>query len=238
MRFFLLSHPPYKTDQELARRNPVELTSDYHVPSVVCDKCGIWASTTTLRVPLPSTRKEFLGLRYLPVDEWKRSRARWARVLGVDPAEINPGATLGPPAGRCRSSIREDVVHPFFGVTWVAPRVRKAITTAKLTGVTFAPVRLSPPRSGARLAELVVHGRAWRQITTRGRPRECKLCGRRDFYSWRDLRVDESRWDGSDFATLDGNPCMVVVTERAAEVFARHQFSNIVVEPITRRSRR
>lgn len=233
MRFFKLTHPEYANDRESVRRNPVTLVRTHYIPSIVCSVCGVWASSVRLRMPLSSkVASEFQGIRFLSAKDWMQARSRWARLLKVEAERIEPGAVLGPPAGRCSSKIREDVVHPFPGMIWVATRVRKVIEAAKLTGVTFANVRLSPTSCRVPLSELVVHGRAWRRVSPPGKIRYCKICGHSDFRSPKRLAVDEARWDGSDFLELDHNPNIVVVTERVAEIVQSNNFTNIVVTPI------
>jgi hypothetical protein len=62
--------------------------------------------------------------------------------------------------------------------------------------------------------------------------RLCEQCERRGFPSPRNLLVDQARWDGSDFVFLDGNPNIVVVTERVAEVVTSKRFTNLVATPL------
>ena len=188
-------------------------------------------------MPLPSPSEEFNDVRFLPVAEWMKARDGWAAQLGVDPDLVKPGAVLGMPSATCKTPITEDVVHPFPGQIWVAQPVRDALTAAGLTGVSFAPVQLSPECGRVAFWELVVHGRAWRPasnwrpVVTEESLRLCDICGRRGFPSPDFLAVDEARWDGSDFLNLDLNPNITVVTERAAAVFTANGFSNVALEP-------
>lgn len=101
-----------------------------------------------------------------------------------------------------------------------------------LTGVSFANVQLTGA-CDVQLAELVIHGRAWRRGSTSESLQLCHVCGRTGFPNPRDLSVDEARWDGSDFITVDGNPNIVIVTKRVALVLESHGFSNVAAEPIT-----
>ena len=232
MHFFKLTHPRYASDREADRRNPVTPTASHRIPGISCNVCGPWSSSGRLRVPLPPQADEFVGVTFLSVVDWMNSRDRWASLLGVDSEMIEPGAKLGPPSGSCTAAVAEDVVHPIPGEIWVAARVRDALAATGLTGVSFAAVQLPPGCGKADLSELVVRGRAWRHGSTEESLRLCELCGRRGFLSPRNLAVDEARWDGSDFVFLDGNPNIVVVTERVAEVFNAHDFTNVVAEPI------
>ena len=233
MRFFKLTHPRYASDGEADRRNPVTSTTTHRIPGISCDVCGAWSSSSRLRVPLPAEADEFVGVAFLSVVSWIDRRCRWASLLGVEPGLIEPGARLGPPSGARLAGVVEDVVHPIPGAIWVAARVREALERRGLIGVSFAAVQLSPEGGQAELWELVVHGRAWRHGSTEESLRLCEICGRRGFPSPTNLVVDEARWDGSDFVFLDGNPNIVVVTERVAEVLNAHDFTNVVVERIT-----
>ena len=137
--------------------------------------------------------------------------------------------------GTCSAPILEDVVHPMPGEIWVVSRVCEALVAAGVSGVSFAPVQLSWQCAGANLRELVVHGRAWRVGSTEDTLRLCDLCGRTGFPSPGHLVVDETRWDGADFVHLDGNPNIIVVTERVAAVVESNGFSNLAVVAIPQR---
>jgi hypothetical protein len=232
MQFFKLTHPRYAEDGEADRRNPVTSTATHRVPGVSCDVCGPWSSSRRLRIALPPGLDQFAGGTFLPATDWMDARDRWAALLDVDSNLVEPGARLGPPSGTCTKAVTEDAVHPTPGEIWVTSRVRGALTAAGLTGVSFATVRLSPGCSEGTLAELVVHGTAWRRGSSEETLRLCAQCGRRGFPSPHQLQVDESRWDGSDFLFLDGNPNIVVVTERVAEVVASSGFRNLVAIPL------
>jgi hypothetical protein len=156
----------------------------------------------------------------------------WAAFIGIHADEIEPGAKLGPPIGICTSKIFEEVVHPIPGEIWVADNVRKMLAMANLTGISFSTVRLPSECSDVTFAELIIHGRAWRKGSTIESTRICNICGRRGFPSPKNLTVDKSRWDGSDFFYLDHNPNIIVVTEHVAKVFNASHFSNIIVSPI------
>lgn len=232
MQFFKLTHPRYADDEEADRRNPVTSTAVYRIPGMLCEVCGRWASSHRIRVALPSRLDEFVGVTFLPVTDWRKARDRWAMLLGVEPASVEPGAEVGPPMGTCTAEITEDAVHPVPGEIWVSSLVRDALAGGGLTGVSFATVALSSSCGAQSLVELVVHGRAWRHGSSEETLRLCDNCERRGFPLPRDLRVDEARWDGSDFVFLDGNPNIVVVTERVAEVVSSKAFSNLVAVPV------
>jgi len=228
MSFFKLTHPPYKTDQEFNRRNPVIETSYGHIPGIVCPVCGVWLSSDRLRVSWSARVEKVARTNYQAPDEWSRSRTTWARLLRVEPEVVTPGATLGPPSGRCTAAIEEEVVHPFPGLVWITRRVRNVFTRAKLTGLSFAKVQLQPKRWQRDVWELVVRGRAWRKGSTAKTLRACNVCGRMKFPSPTKLDVDVRRWDRSDFFHVDHNPNIVLVTERVASVIEEHGFTNLV----------
>lgn len=208
-------------------------TAAHRIPGISCDLCGPWASSHRLRVALPSQLDEFVGVTFLPVTDWRRARDRWAMLLGIDPSRVEPGAKLGPPSGTCTSPVSEDAVHPIPGEIWVTSRVRGAIAAAGLTGVSFAPVRLPSECAKESLVELVVHGRAWRQGSSEETLLLCQQCGRRGFRTPHHLLVDEARWDGSDFVLLDGNPNIIVVTERVAELVTSQRITNLFAVPVS-----
>jgi hypothetical protein len=233
MKFYRLTHPRYDTDREFARRNPVTSSTSHSLPGMTCEVCGPWSSSDRLRVDVPPDADDFTQIRFLPVAEWIKARDGWAKMLDVAIERITPGAEFGPPTGTCSSPIREDVIHPTPGEIWVAARVRDALVEAGLTGVSFAEVQLPPKCGASAFYELVVHGRAWRQGSTEAGLRLCDVCGRRGFPSPKNLVVNEARWDGSDFVFLDGNPNIVVVSERVAAVLNANDFTNVLVEPLS-----
>ncbi len=206
-------------------------TATHRIPGITCNVCGPWSSSSRLRVPLPSQADEFVGVTFLRVADWMNARERWADLLDIERSCVEPGATLGPPSGTCSAGIAEDVVHPMPGLVWVAPRVRNALASAGLTGMSFSDVRLSSECEAPDLSELVVHGRAYRQGSTEESLRLCEICGRRGFPLPKKLAVDEARWDGSDFVCPDSNPNIVLVSERVVDVFDANDFTNVVLEP-------
>lgn len=229
MQFYKLTHPTYITDDQFEFRNPVSTASQLRLPGIECPVCGRWASSNRLRVGVPAGAQPFGPQEFVTPAQWMLGREGWARLLGVSADELAPRAEVGPPMGQCTSEIAEDVVHPMPGIVWVRRSVREAMNP--LTGVSFADVQLDG-ECDAHLAELVIHGRAWRRGSTTESLQLCHVCGRTGFPNPRDLSVDEARWDGSDFITVDDNPNIVIVTERVALVLDAHRFSNVAVEPI------
>ena len=234
MQFFDLTHPRYVDDRELAMQNPIIMTADHHIPGIACASCGLWSSSARIRRRLPAKSTEFAGMTFLPASDWMRTRPRWARVLKIDENAIQPGAVLGPPTGTCRAPVRNDFVHPRPGVVWCNRRARDTLAKARLSGVSFAAVRITSARVQPHLYELVVQGHAWRVGSSPKKIRACNICGRTRFPRPSTLAVDESRWDGGDIFHVDNNPNIVVVTERVHKVLAHGRFTNVLARPISR----
>lgn len=232
MRFYELTHPEYATDHDADSRNPVISIATYHIPGILCDVCGQWSSSNRVRVEPRSNVEEFEGMRFLPAEDWRRRRDTWARILNTDVESIVPGATLGPPMGVCTSAICEDAVHPMPGEVWVGTRARGVLVAAKFTGVSYTRVQLTSECGEVDLWELVVHGRAWRTGSTPESLQLCSTCGRSGFPSPMNMSVDEARWDGSDFVILDGNPNIIIVTERVRDTLKANHLTNLVAIPI------
>lgn len=240
MLWYVLSHPEYESDQEAWRNNPVRLESRYQLPSVNCDRCGIWASSERIIVssPEPGWSEDYRGFSFLDMDRWRQRVPDWASMLGVDEDRIKPGAVFGNAEGEVSGRITNDVVHPFPGVLWLKEAVRDAIMSAGCAGVSFEPVTLRPKNK--RVAELVhpalweavVHGEAARSGIAPGSELLCDRCGRTGFPSPGNLTPDEDHWDGSDFVHLDGNPNIVVVTDKVRRVLEARSFSNIRLDPV------
>lgn len=230
MKIYRLTHPSYYDDWDFMRRNPIESIYTHRVPGIDCEVCGRWAYSKRLRIPLPAESKEFEKIRFLPVAEWRACLDRWSKLLGIPADELEP-STIGPPVGKCKRRIVEDVVHAGIGQIWIRERVRDAFLSAGLSGVSFAKVMLNA-KCGVDLWEIVVHGRAWRKGSTPEKALLCEICGRRGFPSPNCLAVDETRWDGSDFFNVDFNENITLVTERVAEVIAANRFTNVATVPI------
>ena len=81
--------------------------------------------------------------------------------------------------------------------------------------------------------ELVVTGTAWREEQNEKTIRECDLCGRTQFPEPNNLRVDESRWDGSDFFHVNMNKNIVIVTQRVCDALEELGASNYDCRLIT-----
>jgi hypothetical protein len=178
VQFFKLTHPTYITDDQFEFRNPVSTASQLQLPGIECPICGRWASSNRLRVGVPAGAQPFGAEEFVTPAQWMLGREGWARLLGVSADELAPGAEVGPPIGQCTSGIAADVVHPMPGIIWVRQSVREALD--HLAGVSFADVQLSG-ECDVHLAELVVHGRAWRRGSTTESLLLCHVCGRTGF---------------------------------------------------------
>lgn len=242
MQFFDLTHPRYSSDAEADRLNPARPLVDWHIPSIICDECGRWAASDRLRVPLQpvASSQAFRRITFLPTGEWFQRRSEWARLLGVPQERITPGAELGLPKAEVQSSEMADFVHPSPGQIWVREKVMLVLDSAGLVGADLVPVQSSwarrsdPNGTPPRLWEIVVTGSAWRQNSDEQSIAVCNVCGRTVFPNASQLQVDETRWDGSDFFHVDGNPNIVLVTERVRDLLDDGRLSNYQCVPASK----
>jgi hypothetical protein len=256
-QFFKLTYPPAEDDFEFARLNPAWIDPDPSIPAIpalICVNCGRWTGSGVLRIPLPSEDDlgEFKNYPVLKREDWFRERPGWAQLLGIDASRIEPGDEIGPPRGLLKGIPNLDFIHPFPGRLWVRSRVMEKLKEARCTGVEYAKVefvyRETDPKSFcdgvdidygpidmARLPdywELVVTGTAWREGQSEETILLCALCGREGFPSPERMKVDESRWDGSDFFTVDRNPNIVLVTERVCNALSDLGAANYFCKPL------
>lgn len=107
-----------------------------------------------------------------------------------------------------------------------------SLQAENLTGVRFMKVDLKIQKKGLSnqkpisLWELIITGKAWRQGYHLEDEIVCKCCKRTNFPEPSNLKVDISRWDGSDFFNIDLNPNIIIVTERVYRVLEKHKFTN------------
>lgn len=251
--FFRLTHPPYEDDFQDEKLNPVWITSPYNIPGIVCPVCGPMGFSSRLRIPLPpqDILREFSGMQHLPLTQWMVDQSRWAEMLNVRPDQITPGASIGPPCGLLKGMPTADVLHP-SGELWVRTHVMNKLKEINCTGVEYAKALFIyrpddaesfcegvvvdyEPIDMARLSEyweITVTGTAWREGQSEKTIRVCDLCGRTEFPSPHSLRVDESRWDGSDFFNVDRNTRIVLVTGRVCKALEELGASNYYCKPI------
>ncbi len=247
MQFYELTHPPYETDYDYNKANPIRMKAALYIPGVICPVCmgetgGGWASSNRIRVKVPkkSTLRQYLMGQSLPLEQWREFVVTLRSALKIPSwMPVAPGAQIGQPKGELLSEQLPDMMHPFPGQLIVQARVVEALKEARLTG--FQPVRVevqwgktvkSPRGEPPALYELLVTGTAWRVGMDLESITVCKECERITFPHPDWLVVDESRWDGSDFFHVDRNPNIVLVTERVCRVLARHRFTNYHCVPL------
>lgn len=235
MVFFRLDHPVYQTDQEAACANPVRDDSyALQVPCIECGACGAYSNSSVLRIPPPTDAEtvEMLAGKILPADEWEWAVTKLARRLGVSPSRLSAGTDIGPPKGLILKADLPDFVHPLPGRMWVKRAVVDALKGIRATGIEYNAVELdwaqevSSARPVPELWELTVTGVAWRTGRTTESNAKCPVCLRQHYARPWYWSIDESRWDGSDFANVDGARTVVAVTGHICNLFAQHRFSN------------
>lgn len=252
-RFFKLQAPQYADDFEHELVNPVWSRSPYNIPGIICPMCGPMAFDQKLRITLPDTRLlgEFEGIRHIRISDWVQQRPRWAQLLGLNPNRITPGASLGPPHGLLKGMPTADFIYPSMDV-WVRTRLMEALRLSHCTGVEFAKsvlisasasdesfcdgvqvnYKAVDPANMPEYWELNVTGSAWRVGYDENRIRQCEICGRKSFPDPDFLKVDESRWDGSEFFNVDCNPYIILVTDRVCRILKDINASNYICEQV------
>lgn len=233
MQFYRLTYPDYKTDQEFNLNNPIRMIRDIWLPGIICSKCGsTWAGNRRLYLSIndESLRGQLRG-GPVPQSEWENLSHQVRVTVGLpDDYLLKPGDVLGKPIAELQHSKLPDFLHPFPGQLIVKSNVIETLQRAKLTGFHPIPVEVSwskkvkKPPELPNLYELMVTGSARRVDITE--EITCQACGRRKFPRPEWLVVDEGQWDRSDFLYLDGNPNIVIVTDRVCSVLAEQQFTN------------
>jgi hypothetical protein len=248
MQFYELREPDYSTDQLHDRANPIRMIEEYSVPGILCPVCteetgGGWASSDRVRVDTPDDTllKPMLSGQNLPPAEWKKVRDKIRIELNV-PAymRITPGAAIGLPRAELLQPDVQQILHPFPGQLIVRDTVVHALEQARLTGFQPVPVSAEWGMKAQRLVaedppllyELCISGHAWRVGFDEERITTCHTCGRKLFPDPHWLEVDQNRWDGSDFFTVDMNPNIVLVTDRVCQTLADAVFGNYRCVPI------
>lgn len=238
LQFYELTHPPYTSDQQFSRMNPVQRKVEYRLPSMKCERCGTWAGSKRIRlderlVTEISTYLQSIGNpRFVSPQEWEKIGQDLSNRTGLPKETLGPGADYGAPTGRIRRANIADFLHPFPGTVWITSKVVDAFKDADLTGIELVPVKLKlskkvPVENPPRLWEVVVKGHAWRHGMSLDTITVCEICRRKKFPQPEQLSVDGARWDGSDFFHVDLNPNIVFVTERVRSVLEREKYSNV-----------
>lgn len=233
MNFFRLHHPKYTSDEEWNDKNPVEIEFTHRMPAVSCKQCGRWVSSKVLRNDLTDLPVEYLKIlstsdTTLPVAEWEKFKNEVAFYLEVEPDKLSPGTKLGTPKGKIFDEF-QDFTYPYPGLIWVKQKVADVLREMEATGLTYNKVNIinkSNLNNLPDLIELGIKGLAWRKNSTYEKIVKCDICNRTHFPNSSFLKIDESRWNSSDFFNPDLNPFIVMVTQRICEEFSKHQFSN------------
>ena len=239
MNFFELSAPEYLTDKEGKKYNPIEVRSDYFIPSVQCDVCGVWASSDRIRINFErSALKPFKGINFLDLQSWKEARKDWSSMLQVPENIITPGAELGEPKVKLLSLELNDFMHPMPGQVIVSSKVANILQDNHISGVELFP--LTPVWSKKikeekdeipNLWELVITGTGWRKGVDEKAILACNLCDRTVFPT-APMILDKNKWDGSDIFTIDHNPNRIFITERFSNLMKSSELTNYQLSPI------
>ncbi len=243
MTLFELTHPDYSTDQEDFKYNPVEVINGTFLPGVFCDICGSqWASSDRIRVPSSTEEKiknylrENSFPRFVPISRWNDIKNDISNILNdfmnLDYVDISPGAEIGVPRGEILKDKLEDFIHPFPGQIWVSGKVYCFLKEQDLTGFNLIKVesrwskKLNKKSVPPELWEIDVKGKAWRIGMDLDKITDCRKCRRTVFPNPGWLKVDQSRWDGTDFFNVDLNPNIILVTKKVCSILKNQGFSN------------
>jgi len=244
MKFFELTHPDYSTDLQFSKANPVEQDDKDFLPGVYCEKCDDqWASSNRLRVKKGVQKQITDYLRSINIpdvisaQQWSSLILELSTITGLPKENFHPGAPYGVPGGILKKKEVCNFSHPFPGLLWVTSDVMSLIIAEKLTGIQFMEVKLKNSKRMAgfqspQLWEIIITGKAWRQGHNVDNVTSCNCCKRTVFPEPNNLKVDISRWDGSDFFNIDLNPNIIIVTERVCEVLDKGKFTNYLCIPI------
>ena len=258
MQFYRMTLPKFETDLDEARANPFrEVRTLGWLPFLQCSVCGEVGTGTKLRCDPPPTNEllELLKYRTIRPNEWMETAEYYGSVLNVSADKLNPGMEIGPPRGEMWRDNATHIRHA--GLRWANSEVVDALDKLGATGVQFHRVKLhwafpwddffspvglefseakrrEPSESTPELWELTVVGQAWRRGMTLAKITKCTICGRFWFPDPNYLDVDEGRWDGSDFFSVDRNPNIVLVSERIRDLFLARGFLNCRFVPSSR----
>lgn len=181
--------------------------------------------------------------------EWETrfGRAEWSDKVGG----LSTGR-LRPPYGQARVDLTIMLPSPKVGDfvwTWysdciVTEYVLSLFRQAGFTGFEARPIivekikRLSRKRREEvtipRLWELLIQAKGGDAAPESGiyPLYEIEDSGRFSYSSFRNgIIVDEAKWDGSDFFTVNGYPKYILVTERVKELIIAHQLTNCALIP-------
>jgi hypothetical protein len=231
MNFYILSKPHYNTDREEMIANPFELTTEALLPSIDCDYCGIWASSSRIRESFSDTQlRNFKKIKFLKVCEWKSAKSEWAKTLGLSKETLQPGSNIGIPNVKILLNKIHNFMISFPGSIVVTKRVVESLISNNITGIKFIKLK-KVNKLQVDLWELYVYGKGWRKEVDEKSIVVCSVCGREKFPDV-EMIIDKSRWDGTDFFNIDNNPNMVIVTEKVVKLFKNENIKNVLFEKI------
>lgn len=213
----------------------------FYIPNMLCEVCGRWGGSERIRVELPEDDKilKRLNPNPIPRDDWPSVIGSLSESLGVPCSELRPGAEVGPPTGSLSRIDEGDFIGIEGPQLWIKQHVADALRQHQISGINLVRVHASwdecmasPPEQPPNLWEIVITGRARREDINEEGILACRLCGRMHFPDPGWIKVDESRWDGSDFLYVDGNPNLPLVTQRVCDLLADHGFNGYKCIPV------
>ena len=140
-----------------------------------------------------------------------------------------------------------DFVWTLYSEAVVPDRTLSLFRNAGFTGFEARPVKVEKIVGFSRkqteqltiplLRELVITGQGG-DAAAESKIRlidHCEGCGYKEYSSFHNgLVVDEAKWDGSDFFTVNGYTKFILVTERVKDLIMSHQLTNCVSHSVSR----
>jgi len=251
MKAYRLKIPSY-TGAVRDSENPFDDEGEtWFAPSMTCPNCGIWAGGNTIRL-VDLTTDKIVSLKgkihncqkgkviFTDYRDWPEVVAEIEHTLSLKPGTVRPGSMIGPPTGIITKVSDNDFLFPWSPfVIWVKKRVVDVFKEAGLSGVHYIPCQAewakkmkNKPKTPPEYWELHVTGHAW-QVDSPNRKEEviCELCKRRKGGP-KDIIVDWTTWDGSDFFILDKIDRMAFVTDKVRDIILENGFTNVDILPI------
>ncbi len=212
------------------------------IPGIICSACGAtWAGCGRPYWDIPNYVPDKEGP--IPDTEWNLLIAQLKQDgrLGSE-IEVRPGDQIGGPSVVAVSPSWREVELPFPGQFIVNEDVANHLRSSSLSGFRILRAKVSwleskvPPNKRFSLEEkpmyeINVTGTAWRVGVDLEQITLCNVCKRKTFPpfgSEKEIMIDESRWDGSDFFNIDRNPNIVFVTERVVKSGIFAPFKHVI----------